>query len=340
MKKENKARKLIKHFGIVFTVAFVCILASFAIHVYRVNLYNNASRTIDSDSVTTEATVEIAPRGQTTDSWEKNDVFPGTILYGKIYEVVVTNNSLTNMTDWILRVDIQEECLLNNAWCGTVEIHQNTATGEKVQTLDLRNYQVEDITLDYYMVGQDLLIPLSSGDTILYYPYVGNDSGELPIRSTSDYSGQAIIGMIFYSKQESMDLSAYTLSYTLTKSYFSGIGGKVFMIILPVWLVIMLIFAIIAWIVVRFEERFTLQSRLVEESLELCANIADAKDFYSKGHSERVAKYARRIAMQMGMDRRDCDNVYRIAMLHDIGNFFIPERIFKKQTKLSGEDVF
>ena len=56
-------------------------------------------------------------------------------------------------------IGIQEDCFINNAWCGTVEIHQFVGTDrESSQTLDLRDYKEEDVTLKHLYDG-DLLIP-------------------------------------------------------------------------------------------------------------------------------------------------------------------------------------
>ena len=51
-----------------------------------------------------------------------------------------------------------------------MEIHQNAGSdGETVQRLNLQDYKLEDVRLQYRFDG-DLLIPLSKGDYIIYYP--------------------------------------------------------------------------------------------------------------------------------------------------------------------------
>ena len=51
----------------------------------------------------------------------------------------------------------------------------------------------------------------------------------------------------------------------------------------------------------------------------------DAKDVHAKGHSERVAKYAREIAERYGYDERKKDNVYLVGLLHDVGKIESPD---------------
>lgn len=47
--------------------------------------------------------------------------------------------------------------------------------------------------------------------------------------------------------------------------------------------------------------------------------VIDAKDINTKGHSERVAKYAKEIARRYGYDERKQNDIYLIGLLHDVG---------------------
>jgi putative nucleotidyltransferase with HDIG domain len=66
--------------------------------------------------------------------------------------------------------------------------------------------------------------------------------------------------------------------------------------------------------------------------------ILEARDPYTKGHSERVAKYAERIAMKLGLPQERIDSLKEIALLHDIGKFGIEENILNKKDKLSEDE--
>jgi putative two-component system response regulator len=56
-----------------------------------------------------------------------------------------------------------------------------------------------------------------------------------------------------------------------------------------------------------------------ENVLVSLANALDAKDNYTRGHSERVADYAHMLGDAMGLDRVECRNLRRAGLLHDIG---------------------
>jgi len=69
--------------------------------------------------------------------------------------------------------------------------------------------------------------------------------------------------------------------------------------------------------------------------LESFANILEARDIYTKGHSQRVAIYARAIAKALGLSEEQQDRIYKAGLLHDIGKIGIPDNILLKPGKLS-----
>ncbi len=77
---------------------------------------------------------------------------------------------------------------------------------------------------------------------------------------------------------------------------------------------------------------------LLIQSLQTFARIIDAKDPYTNGHSIRVATYAREIARRMGKSADEQDEIYYIALLHDIGKIGIPDNILNKKGALTPEE--
>jgi putative nucleotidyltransferase with HDIG domain len=64
----------------------------------------------------------------------------------------------------------------------------------------------------------------------------------------------------------------------------------------------------------------------------------DAKDPYTRGHSERVCRISLAIARELGLGEPDRQNLELSALLHDIGKIGIPESILGKKTSLSEND--
>jgi len=61
----------------------------------------------------------------------------------------------------------------------------------------------------------------------------------------------------------------------------------------------------------------------------------DAKDSYTRGHSERVALVARRLAQQMGLSLREQEDIHLAALLHDIGKIGVEDAILGKPGRLT-----
>ncbi|MEI7668175.1 MAG: diguanylate cyclase, partial [Erysipelotrichaceae bacterium] len=64
----------------------------------------------------------------------------------------------------------------------------------------------------------------------------------------------------------------------------------------------------------------------------------DAKDHFTFGHSQRVAKYATAIAEAMGAKAFDIELIRQASLLHDIGKIGIPEAVLTKTTRLNEEE--
>jgi len=64
----------------------------------------------------------------------------------------------------------------------------------------------------------------------------------------------------------------------------------------------------------------------------------EAKDHYTRGHSDRVAEYTEKIALKMGLPKEKVALLKETALLHDIGKIGINESILNKKEKLTDEE--
>jgi HD-GYP domain-containing protein (c-di-GMP phosphodiesterase class II) len=74
------------------------------------------------------------------------------------------------------------------------------------------------------------------------------------------------------------------------------------------------------------------------QSLLGLANALEAKDVYTRGHSERVAALARRIALAAGVAPGAANTIAQAGLLHDLGKIGIPEGMLRKPGPLSEEE--
>ena len=75
--------------------------------------------------------------------------------------------------------------------------------------------------------------------------------------------------------------------------------------------------------------------RMSLHMVQALAETIDAKDRYTSGHSSRVAEYAREIARRNGYTPRQQENMYMIALLHDIGKIGIPDSVINNPGELT-----
>ena len=64
----------------------------------------------------------------------------------------------------------------------------------------------------------------------------------------------------------------------------------------------------------------------------------DAKDRYTSGHSQRVAKYSKEIAKRMGKTEEDQQIIFYAGLLHDVGKIHVPDAVINKGGKLTDEE--
>ena len=80
-----------------------------------------------------------------------------------------------------------------------------------------------------------------------------------------------------------------------------------------------------------------LQDLLMGVLHALTASI-DAKDPYTSGHSQRVARVAKRLAEACGFSAEKAEQMYLAGLLHDIGKIGVPERILCKSGDLTEQE--
>jgi putative nucleotidyltransferase with HDIG domain len=63
--------------------------------------------------------------------------------------------------------------------------------------------------------------------------------------------------------------------------------------------------------------------------------MVDAKDYYTRGHSDRVSYYAELVARHLGKDEAYCERLRVAGLFHDVGKLGISDGILLKETRLT-----
>ena len=80
-----------------------------------------------------------------------------------------------------------------------------------------------------------------------------------------------------------------------------------------------------------------LQRSIYQSLVGLCAAI-EAKDPYTRGHSERVGAFSRRLAERLGLRADDVERIGQAGLLHDIGKIGVPESVLRKPGALDEDE--
>lgn len=80
------------------------------------------------------------------------------------------------------------------------------------------------------------------------------------------------------------------------------------------------------------------QLQMGNETILTIAKAVDAKDENTSQHSVRVSEYSVLIAKKLGYTEKECEDLKKIAILHDIGKIGIPDRVLNKPDRLTDEE--
>ncbi len=74
------------------------------------------------------------------------------------------------------------------------------------------------------------------------------------------------------------------------------------------------------------------------DTIKALTQALEAKDSYTRGHSERVLEYVTWIAEELEVSKSTLRNLQFAAVLHDIGKIGVDEYIIRKKSKLTDEE--
>ena len=85
------------------------------------------------------------------------------------------------------------------------------------------------------------------------------------------------------------------------------------------------------------EQTDTINSMYVR-SIDAMIKALEAKDYYTRGHSQRVTVYSLAIAEELGMTGPEMEDLRRASVLHDLGKIGVREVVLNKPGRLSDEE--
>ena len=216
-----------------------------------------------------------------------------------------------------------------------VIVDNKVVTGD---TINLDKY-TERIVFDLSVLG----FRPNKGYTI-YCKMIGVDSDYVKLDSTAtnisynnlaggEYKFHAYVLDEFDQKSNEI-----TINIIKPKKFYEEPGFWVMLAIILIIMILMFNYFIIKRRTKKAIQRQNEYKAITIESIEAIARTIDAKDKYTNGHSKRVGIYSREIARALKLSDEEIDNIYYIALLHDIGKISIPLEILNKPGRLTDEE--
>jgi HD superfamily phosphohydrolase YqeK len=84
--------------------------------------------------------------------------------------------------------------------------------------------------------------------------------------------------------------------------------------------------------------QFAAQQRAYEATVSALCQAVETKDFYTRGHSERVSRGAVMIATEIGMRPERVGAIRYAGMLHDVGKLGVPTSVLQKRSSLTDDE--
>jgi HD superfamily phosphohydrolase YqeK len=99
------------------------------------------------------------------------------------------------------------------------------------------------------------------------------------------------------------------------------------------------VLVVIPLFVARWAMRqYAAQQSAYEATMAALCKAVETKDFYTRGHSERVSKGSAMLAREIGMRANRLEAITYAGMLHDVGKLGVPTKVLQKSGRLTEEE--
>ena len=101
---------------------------------------------------------------------------------------------------------------------------------------------------------------------------------------------------------------------------------------------LLLLVAAAGVVLVASVAQFAAQQRAYEATVSALCQAVETKDFYTRGHSERVSRGSVMIAKEIGMRAVRVEAIRYAGMLHDVGKLGVPTSVLQKRSALTDDE--
>jgi putative nucleotidyltransferase with HDIG domain len=133
-------------------------------------------------------------------------------------------------------------------------------------------------------------------------------------------------------------MTSTMVEFVPTQFTLAGLGFLLAQVLAISALALPLFFAPLA-VARQFYLRYAGLKTAYVDTIRSLVGALEAKDPYTRGHSERVSEYAVALGEAMGLDSRALERLEYAALLHDIGKLAVPSAILVKPGRLEADEM-
>lgn len=198
---------------------------------------------------------------------------------------------------------------------------------------EIINYSVEDPYISYYLEGVDKTKTIMHQSELTSIVYTNIPSGTHKFH----------LEVLDNSKEKVLEKSVYV--FEKEKEIYDNKWFLAYLLIIPflavVWLTCFVVRTQIQRTINFQKKELALAKNKIEmgnQTILAIAKTVDAKDENTSHHSQRVSEYAVLIAGELGMGKEECENLRKIALLHDIGKIGVADKVLNKPGRLDDKE--
>ncbi|HZD60256.1 MAG TPA: HD-GYP domain-containing protein [Anaerolineae bacterium] len=152
-------------------------------------------------------------------------------------------------------------------------------------------------------------------------------------------TGLIALGLGFLHEESPMGIWRFDYQWLIPNYYALGVLGLILAQIYDSFGLVSIILLVVPLLIARktFQVYMELRNAYMG-TVSALVQALEAKDPYTRGHSERVAEYAEAIAREIKLPEEKVEILRYAALLHDIGKIGIARKVLNKPGKLTNDE--
>lgn len=212
-----------------------------------------------------------------------------------------------------------------STWDGGDQVKLDKSLSKMTINLSALTYTGTDVGIEYWLEGFD------SGPTL--YKRSEQHSVEYTNLSAGTY--------IFHYRTQNSDgvySEEHTITFVKSPRFQETLWFPFTVMVESLVAAFVIGYVVFKVRVKRIKKKEQEYKQITDQTIATISGAIDAKDPYTEGHSKRVADFSVKIGKKLGLNENDCERLYYIALLHDIGKIGVPDEILKKPARLTDEE--